>query len=228
MKVLIFDTETTGLPAPGKPSIYETDKWPYILQLSYVVYDTCTQKIDAIIDRLVCIPSHIIIPAESTAVHKITPLMCRLHGKPIKEVLTEFNIWYARCDQIVGHNISFDKRVVIVECIRNKVKGFTLTNPKPGFYCTMRNGVNKCQIKAISKKGTEYFKYPKLIELYSTLFTAYPSGLHDALIDVLLCLRCYCVLTHIADPFYVCEQFSSMIAGYLTPEAGAIIPSLVP
>ena len=154
MRVLVFDTETTGLPEPGNPSIYQTERWPYILQLSYIVYDTTTNELVAVIDRLVCPPSDIVISPESTAVHNITPLMCRLHGKPIREVLTEFNIWHARCDRIVGHNVSFDKRILIVECIRNNVKGFTLSNPHVGFYCTMRNGVDKCQIPALSKKVT--------------------------------------------------------------------------
>ena len=38
MKILVFDTETTGLPEKNV-SIYEHNKWPYILQLSYIFYD---------------------------------------------------------------------------------------------------------------------------------------------------------------------------------------------
>ena len=33
MKVLIFDTETTGLPKDYKGSIYNSDNWPYICLL---------------------------------------------------------------------------------------------------------------------------------------------------------------------------------------------------
>ena len=39
MKLLVFDTETTGLPEKGA-KINETNKWPYIIQLSYILYDT--------------------------------------------------------------------------------------------------------------------------------------------------------------------------------------------
>jgi len=35
MKILVFDTETTGLPERSS-SIKETDKWPYIIQISYI------------------------------------------------------------------------------------------------------------------------------------------------------------------------------------------------
>ena len=37
MKVLVFDTETTGLPEKGA-SIYDKSKWPYIIQISYILY----------------------------------------------------------------------------------------------------------------------------------------------------------------------------------------------
>jgi len=37
MRVLVFDTETSGLPTEKNPSIYETQKWPYIIQLSFAI-----------------------------------------------------------------------------------------------------------------------------------------------------------------------------------------------
>ena len=40
MRVLVFDTETTGLPTERNASIYHVDKWPYIIQLSYIIYCT--------------------------------------------------------------------------------------------------------------------------------------------------------------------------------------------
>ena len=44
MKVLVFDTETTGLPKDNS-NIYRTDMWPHVLQLSYLMYDTNKNKI---------------------------------------------------------------------------------------------------------------------------------------------------------------------------------------
>ena len=40
MKILVFDTETTGLPSERNPSIFEPDKFPYIVQISYILYNT--------------------------------------------------------------------------------------------------------------------------------------------------------------------------------------------
>ena len=59
-------------------------------------------------------------------------------------------------------------------------------------YCTMKNNINFCAIERINKNGNKYFKYPTLSELYEKLFYIIPKGTHDSLVDVLLCLRCYC------------------------------------
>ena len=44
MKVLVFDTETTGLPVKWA-KVNEVDKWPHIIQLSHILYDTDTNNI---------------------------------------------------------------------------------------------------------------------------------------------------------------------------------------
>ena len=45
MKVLVFDTETTGLPKSRNSSIYSSDEWPYIIQMGWIMYDTDTKEI---------------------------------------------------------------------------------------------------------------------------------------------------------------------------------------
>ena len=59
-------------------------------------------------------------------------------------------------------------------------------------YCTMKNSIELCKIEAISKNGDKYFKYPKLSELYVELFKKEPKNTHNALIDILICMRCFC------------------------------------
>ena len=44
MKVLVFDTETTGLPKKWA-KVNQLDKWPHIIQLSHILYDTDANKI---------------------------------------------------------------------------------------------------------------------------------------------------------------------------------------
>jgi hypothetical protein len=39
--------------------------------------------------------------------------------------------------------------------------------------------------------GKPYKKWPTLLELYVHFFTTTPSNLHNSMMDVLVCLRCY-------------------------------------
>ena len=60
MKVLIFDTETTGLPLERNPSIYDSSMWPYIVQLSYILYDTSAKKALVAHDWIIKVPSDVV------------------------------------------------------------------------------------------------------------------------------------------------------------------------
>ena len=56
--------------------------------------------------------------------------------------------------------------------------------------------LRKCheRIKAISKSGKQYTKYPKLIELHNHIFKISDIdqyNLHNSLVDVIICLKCY-------------------------------------
>lgn len=200
MKVLVFDTETTGLPIGKNPSIYEMDKWPYIVQLSYIFYDTETKRTLECGDDIIKIPEKVVVSPESIAIHKITPAHCKELGVPIKEAFARFNNCLQECDIVVGHNISFDKRLIMVESMRNQIKQyFTIMGERKPEYCSMKNTIDLCKISVIGQTGIEYFKYPKLSELHKHLFNVVPEGLHNALADVLICLRCYVSIEHNYD-----------------------------
>lgn len=72
MKVLIFDTETTGLPEDSYASFHDSAKWPHIIQLSYIMINTKTKEILEYVDRIVKLDPSVIISPESIAVHQIT------------------------------------------------------------------------------------------------------------------------------------------------------------
>ena len=190
MKILVFDTETTGLPIEKNPSIYQTNKWPYILQLSYVVYDLSLNKIIKQNDKYIKINDNVDISIESQNVHKITREICN-KGDLINKVLHEFKKDMNECDLLVGHNVSFDKRMIIVEGIRNKIN----MNLKPT-YCTMKNAVDICKIERIGENNELYYKFPTLNELHKQLFNKELNNfkLHNALIDVIVCLKCYIMI----------------------------------
>jgi len=200
MKVLVFDTETTGLPEENNVSILDTFRWPYIVQLSFIYYDSEINDIIEYYDNIIKLPDNITIPEDSIRIHCITNEAMREKGINIKTALKKFNDILKDCDVVVGHNISFDKRMIMVECIRNKISQyFTRGQDKKPEFCTMKNSKNICKIKMVNFKGKEYFKNPKLSELYTFIFKEEPKNLHNSFVDVLLCLRCYFVIIENRD-----------------------------
>lgn len=186
MKVLVFDTETSGLPAERNASIYSTHLWPHIIQLSYIIYCSDTNELITVQDDYINISDDIIISPESQKVHQISRETLK-KGKNIAEVLDSFNNWSKQCDLLVAHNISFDKKMLMVEGIRNKIKVDIHDT-----FCTMKNSINLCHIEKEFENGDKYLKYPSLSELHNHLFYRVPQNTHNALIDILICMRCFC------------------------------------
>ena len=204
MKVLVFDTETTGLQEKGA-SIYDKSKWPYIIQLSYILYDLSNNSA-LIKDNYIKIDDSVIITPESFNIHHISREILDVQGINIVPALKEFNECLKTCDVVVGHNLSFDKRMIFAECMRHKVKQYFtqyINNQKivkPEF-CTMKNTTQFCKLERISKTNQVYNKMPKLSELYLILFPneSLPTNLHNSLIDVAITLRCYVKYVYNSD-----------------------------
>jgi DNA polymerase III epsilon subunit-like protein len=212
MRVLVFDTETTGLP---KSKIINPDTlhmWPHIVQLSYIIYDTELMCMVEVFDYIARMKENITIPPESTAIHGITNEMSNKIGIPIEEILNEFFYYLQTVDTIVGHNVSFDVDMIKIELLRiiyagklsnekNKLCKMNLhyiTNFK-NIRCTMKETIQLCNIPAIDYYGKPYSKYPKLVELYKKLFESEPKNLHNALNDIVVTLRCFIKLNYKKD-----------------------------
>tara|TARA_A100001011_G_C14146463_1_gene772087 strand:+ start:433 stop:1083 length:651 start_codon:yes stop_codon:yes gene_type:complete len=192
MKILIFDTETSGLPEERNGSILSTEKWPYVLQLSYILYDTSNNELIEYSDKLVKIPYFVYISPESENIHKITREKCYKEGVEIEKLLHDFNRVLTKTDLIIGHNIEFDKKVLMVEFVRNKIPHkFFINNIQVPYFCTMQKGKALCNLTFKTYDGRIIPKSPKLIELYRHFFNDEPNGLHNSLIDTIVCLRCY-------------------------------------
>jgi len=204
MKVLVFDTETTGLQEKGA-SIYNKTKWPHIIQLSYILYDLSNNSA-LIKNNYIKIDDSVIISQESFNIHNISREILDAQGINIVPALNEFNECLKKCDIVVGHNISFDKRLIFVECFRHNIKQYFtqfINNEKfhkPEF-CTMKNTTQFCKLERLSKTNQVYNKNPKLSELYVLLFPndPLPQNLHNSLVDVAMTLRCYVKYVYASD-----------------------------
>jgi len=195
MLVTIFDTETTSLPGT-RYLINETlHLWPHVVQFSYIVYDTDEKKLVTIKDFIIKLPPGVLITKESSDIHGITKEITEEKGVEINSVLAEFMEWCNKSELIVGHNVEFDYNMVCAEFMRIKNDEFKdyldkFKNYKK-FFCTMKTTVDICKIKKMSRQGKEYNKYPSLLELHKHLFGSEPKNLHNSLVDVMVCFRCF-------------------------------------
>lgn len=199
MFVLVFDTETTGLPIGRNPSCEDTDKWPHIVQLSYILYDTKRQKSIEIGDNIIKLDPCVKLPKESIKIHGISRQRMVRHGIPMKEALKEFISVLKKATILVCHNINFDRNMIKVEARRNRMVCIDdILNQKKEF-CTMINGIDVCKIERVNRKDVVYFKFPNLSELHNCIFGKVPRGVHDSMVDVLITFKCFLRMTDLPD-----------------------------
>jgi len=199
-RILVFDTETTGLLP--KRTYKTTDlsvAYPYITQLSFIIYDLKQRSILQVFDSYVKIPEGVEIPEIVTQKTGITAEKCATEGRNICDVLRAFYNAYLSADCVVAHNMAFDSEMIHLESVRNAAELlgecpditkmlFLCDKPKE---CTIKLTTRFCNLTAVGFGGKPFAKMPKLEELYDKLFGVIPENLHNSLVDTLVCLRCY-------------------------------------
>jgi len=75
----------------------------------------------------------------------------------------------------------------------------------------MQESLEICNIKALTKDGKEYVKFPSLTELHKYLFNVVPKKLHNSLNDVLICLRCFYKMHFDVDILDINEEVRTSI-----------------
>ena len=176
MRLMIFDTETTGLPIKYESASNGPNNWPHIVSISWIIFDGIQNKI---IDKRSYIikPENWQIPEDSVIIHGITTEKANEVGVSLSYAINEFlNEEY---DLLVAHNLYFDYNVVKNAILWDLKIPFVPLKGK--HYCTMRLSINLCKLPAVIGK----YKFPKLKELYKFVFKRFPdeSRLHDSLFD---------------------------------------------
>lgn len=190
-KVIVFDTETTGLPKTRqKPNKWNTYLYPHIVQFSWFVFDINLKKVIKTADHIIKLPEDMEVPIESSNVHGITTEIMLKKGVDIVNVLREFTKDLLDSHYIVAHNINFDKNIVSVEYMRNDLIDWIARHRKKEF-CTLANSIELCQIYKTNNQNEKYLKWPKLMETHEKLFKTVPNNLHNSLIDIYVCFRCF-------------------------------------
>ena len=176
-KVMILDTETTGLPdRPSFGTYYSYDqldkyKDARMIQICWAIYDE---------GKLEKIKNYIIKPngfkINNSHIHGITDKMA-YKGYNLNKILTKFSQDLNKVKYIVGHNIKFDYHIICSELYRSKFHHVIELMKCKEMICTME--------KSIPLKVDGVLKAPKLIKLYKFLFDKEFNGQHNAKYDVL-------------------------------------------
>jgi len=174
---LIFDTETTGLPKRWNAPISDVDNWPRCVQLAWQLHDN---KGDLISNHSYLIKAEgFDIPYEAEKIHGISTDLANEIGKNIDDVLELFINDYKTAGFLVGHNLKFDINIVGAELYR---KGYEIDISKKDVLDTCSElTAEVCKLPG--GRGGK-FKYPTLLEIYSTLFKDKFMEAHNASADV--------------------------------------------
>ncbi len=178
MKIVVFDTETTGIPSKGLSLEWQ----PHICQFAAVVYECADGVLREVLRRDFLIKPSVAIEYEVVRVHGITNAMVA-DAPSFGEVAEEILELFSSADCVVAHNLAFDEAVLRCELLRLGRDGDFLPEQR---FDTMKETRDLCQLPG----RHEGFKSPKLVELHQFLFGRGFDGAHNALADVLATGAC--------------------------------------
>lgn len=174
--VLIYDTETSGIPDYQSPS--ESEHQPHIVEIAGLLFTKQGKLVDYF-TTLVKPEGWTTGPVE---VHGITQEMAEADGIPEAQALGRFLDFQARCGLRIAHNRSFDDRIIRIAMFRyvGEAAANTLKENTKGD-CTMYTMKSVMKVK----------KLPKLSEAYKFVTGRELVEAHRALADALACAEVY-------------------------------------
>jgi len=188
--IVVYDTETTGLPHWKKPS--ESPDQPHIVQLCAVKVDADTREIIASIDVVVR-PNGWDIPEETTQIHGITTEYAKAVG--IQESVATLILYdFCHGSTRVAHNEPFDSRIIRIAAKRFMHETFAENWASGNSFCTAKAATPILQLppsESMVSKNIDGFKRPSLMESYKYFHGREFENAHTAKADVMACLDVY-------------------------------------
>ncbi len=183
MKVLIFDTETTGMVTWNEPPDHPSQ--PDLVQLAMLLIERDDWSIKTRSSFIVQLANGVKIDAEAEATHGISAADCERYGVAPIVAVSVFNQLCMQADVIVAHNISFDRSIMLTALHRLGNKPDRMDGKD--LVCTKEATTDV--LKLPGKYGK--YKWPTLAEAYRHYTGLEIEGAHDALADTLACLEVY-------------------------------------
>jgi len=191
MKILFFDTETNGLPLVKKAPYTVVENWPRTVSIAWRLYELILDRTTLLSEQY-----HIVRPcegmnwsAESMGIHGISMERANVEGKPIQDILSQFQNDASQASVIIAHNMAFDRPVLLAEFCRLRM-GVSWWPTKE--YCTMDTTKGLCKLPSKYSKPSDPYKYPRLPELHMYLFGDNGDfDFHSASEDVRCLVKCF-------------------------------------
>lgn len=186
--ILAYDTETTSLPLWHEPS--DDPRQPHVIQLAMILCDMEGREVSRWA-KIVKPGVGAVMAPEAFAAHGITLDRAHDEGVDPVEAVDAFLEMVAVAQLMVGHNESFDRRMMRISAARHK--GFKWEPPVPNF-CTLYRSKFIMKLPPTEKMvaaGIRTFKSPNLGECIRHFFDENLDGAHDALVDVEASLRVF-------------------------------------
>lgn len=183
MKVIFFDTETTGLPRSWKKdALVAPDNWPDLVSIAWWVYEDrlCVKKEYHIVK-----PEGWTISEGSFEKHGISQAAALAQGKPLATILNLFRTDLAGTYHLIAHNMNFDKNVLFNAYRWRLGVDPTQFWPATAEFCSMETSTAELRIPSKFGRPGDLWKWPGLDELYTATFgRAPPADAHNAERDV--------------------------------------------
>ncbi len=175
--ILFIDTETSGVPDDWEKK--DVAHWPYIVQIAWLIFD---KQGNTLLSRNFYIkPADFRIEESAIRVHHITQDAAMEHGVDRKKAIGTLYEDLKRYNPlIVAHFLALDKSMLEVAFERCGLKNILRNYP---LFCTMR--------ASSGYMPWANRNYPRLEELYQTLFRKKLVNSHDALADAKATAQCF-------------------------------------
>lgn len=171
-KVLVFDTETTGLPKKGDEY---GDHQPWVIQIAAVLMDLREDRFEPVMNTLVVPPEGVVFEEGAVKAHQLSEEIVRANGREMVDVYAELRELRRGVDIIAAYNLDFDERLVRT-CSHRAHPDF-IDNPVLGT-------PEEVQHHCIMKHAMAIFRRrDKLGNVYKKLTGEPLVGAHDALVD---------------------------------------------
>ena len=195
--IIIFDTETTGLPESRHNWELDYDKFPHICQIAWIICDDNGNIL--LKENHMIKPDGWKIPEEATAIHGITQKQAMEEGERGPIVLMNFLRDATLCEKVVGHNIYFDVSMVKANVLDMKSKKLYMGYGEKVWedkllkeeMCKTLDKDKRHDTMRMSAKYLGYGRYIKLIKAHEELFGENFDNAHDAMGDVMATKKVY-------------------------------------